>query len=100
MSIGLIFKKVRSYFMKKPVAAGYGLSCDEGVHLKVDPTAKLACEPGKLWFYKTRTDLGAFEIKRVIVNRDNSIVYHVYHPDSDQEFCVSKSFFEFVFDPI
>jgi hypothetical protein len=96
----MLFKQFRSYFTKKPVAAGYGLSCDDGIHLKVDPTAKLAANPGKLWFYKTRADLGAFEVKRVIVNRDNSITYHVYHADSDQDFYVGKKFFEFVFDPI
>lgn len=100
MQLTLLFKKVQSYFTKKPVAVGFGISTDDEVRLKTDPTAKLASGADRLWFYKAREDLGAFEIKNVIVNRDNSVIYHVYHPDTDQEFRVNKPFFEFVFVPI
>ena len=101
MKLSMWFKKIRSYFTSKPIPVGYGLSCDESIHLKVDPSAKLStAEPGKLWFYRVRDDLGAFEVQSVVINRDGSMSYVVYHPDTDQYFKVKKNFYDLLFEPI
>ena len=88
--------KLLSKITGRPVALGYGVTCDQ-MTVKNEPAKH---KPENLIFFTLRKDLGIFEITEVRHGKHGEVKYKVSHPDSEQELIIPQKWFNFLFEEI
>jgi len=94
-----IFKKIKSYLVKKPVLIGYAITTPDtkGLVLKTEPNFY---DVNNINFFTVNPKAGVFELTKIIIDAKGNKKYEITSLTDNYKFVVGVNVFERLFDKL